>query len=204
MMHIHTLPLGVYQTNCYLVWGDGADSCVVIDPGFTPEVVMQEAANLHKTIEAVFLTHGHFDHVGGVEAIVKATGCALWMHEGDWSQKKNLITARLYPLANCAFCNVNFYEHMETVTAAGLTFTVYETPGHTYGSVCLAVEDALFTGDTLFAGSCGRTDLAGGSWNTIMESLHWLSQLEQDAAVYPGHGEASTLAREKQYNPYLK
>ena len=93
---------------------------------------------------------------------------------------------------------------MEIIPAGGLNFQVYETPGPTYGCVCYQCEDALFTGDTLFAGSCGRTDLPGGDWKTLMESLKWLSQLENDFTVYPGHGESTTLAQEKLYNPYLR
>lgn len=203
MLHVETLPLGAYQTNCYLVWEENSHTCVVIDPGYSPEVVLEKAARAGKTIQAVLLTHGHFDHVGGVRKLVEKTGCALWMHERDWSQVKNPITAQMYPLANCDFCEVSFFEEGEVLTLAGTKFRVYETPGHTWGSVCFAAEGALFTGDTLFAGSCGRTDLPGGDWATIQESLQRLAQLETNAAVYPGHGEATSLDAERKYNPYL-
>jgi len=204
MLHVETLPLGAYQTNCYLVWRDNSRTCVVIDPGYSPEWVLQKAAGMGKTIEAVLLTHGHFDHVGGVETIVKQTGCALWMHESDWSQAKNMTTAQLYPLANCDFCEVSFFEEGESLSLAGTDFRVYETAGHTWGSVCFAAEDALFTGDTLFAGSCGRTDLPGGDWGTIRQSLARLAELEGNYMVYPGHGEATSLDAERKHNPFLR
>lgn len=204
MPNIETLTLGEYQTNCYIVWEAGAKACAVIDPGYEPETVLAKVHELGLTVEAVLLTHGHFDHVGGVEAIVRATGCKLWMSESDWSQFPNPINAYFYPIANCDFTEVFFCEDDEEITAGGVRFTVMETPGHTYGSVCYFCDGAIFSGDTLFAGSCGRTDLPGGSGECLRNSLERLSELEGDYHVYPGHGEATTLAREKRYNPYMR
>ena len=204
MIKIHTLPLGSYQTNCYIVYEETANSCAVIDPGYSPERVLEFVGKLGLTVDAVLLTHGHFDHVGGVEAIVKATGCALWMREGDYTQRKNPQNDFFYPIHDCDFTEVRFCEEGEHIHAGGLTFTAMETPGHTWGSVCYVCENAIFSGDTLFAGSCGRTDLPGGDWQTIMLSLERLAELEGDFDIYPGHGESTTLAREKQYNPYMR
>ena len=204
MLNVYTMPLGSYQTNCYLVWAEDSDSCVVIDPGFEPETVLLKAQQLGKKIEAILLTHGHFDHVGGVQTIVKMTGCSLWMREGDYTQKKSRQMDFFYPIHDCDFTDVCFCEEGQEIRAAGLTFRVMETPGHTAGSVCYLCEDAMFSGDTLFQGSCGRTDLPGGSWNAIADSLKRLAALETDYKVYPGHGPATTLAEEKMYNPYMR
>ena len=201
-MKIHTLPLGAYQTNTYIVENEG--HCVIIDPGYEADTIAAFLAKHVLTTDAILLTHGHFDHVGAVETIVKETGCALWMSQRDWSQKRNLLTAKLYPIANCGFVEVQFCEDGEVICAAGLTFTVMETPGHTWGSVCYLCGDAMFSGDTLFAGSCGRTDLPGGDWDTIALSLKRLSELDANYTVYPGHGNSTTLAAEKQYNPYMR
>ena len=204
MLKIEIMVLGAYQTNCYIVWEESSQSCAIIDPGYEAEVVLEQVSRLGLSVDAVLLTHGHFDHVGAVEQIVKATGCKLWMNESDWSQKKSPITAYMYPLANCDFTEVWFCEDQEQITAGGVTFLTLHTPGHTHGSVCYLAENALFSGDTLFAGSCGRTDLPGGNWETIRSSLQRLSCLESDYRVFPGHGESTTLAAEKQYNPYMR
>ena len=201
-MKIHTLPLGAYQTSTYIVEKGGR--CAIIDPGYEAETILAFLSTRGLTADAVLLTHGHFDHVGAVEKIVKETGCALWMSQRDWSQKPNFLTARLYPLANCDFTEVQFCEDGEGIAAAGLTFTAIETPGHTWGSVCYLCGDAMFSGDTLFAGSCGRTDLPGGDWDTIAESLKRLAALESNYTVYPGHGDSTTLSAERQYNPYMR
>ena len=203
MLKVHTLALGDYQTNCYLVHESDAKTCAIIDPGYDAKTVLDTVAQLGLTVDAILLTHGHFDHVGAVKKIVESTGCKLWMSESDWSQKKNPMTAYFYPIANCDFTEVWFCEDSEIIRAGGLSFTTIATPGHTWGSVCYLCEDALFSGDTLFAGSCGRTDLPGGDWNTIKESLNRLASLESNYTVYPGHGNSTTLAAERQYNPYL-
>ena len=201
-MNIKTLPLGDYQTNCYLVWAEGSKSCAVIDPGYEARRVLSAVEKLGLTIDAVLLTHGHFDHVGAVEEIVEETGCRLWMSQSDWSKTNSPMNNYLFPIANCDFCEVWFCEDSEEITAGGLTFTVFETPGHTDGSVCFLCEDAIFSGDTLFAGSCGRTDL-GGDWDTILRSLERLKEMEGDYRVFPGHGLSTTLERERRHNPYM-
>ena len=203
MVNVLALTLGDYQTNTYLVHDSSVKTCVVIDPGYEPEVILEKAKALGLTIEAVLLTHGHFDHVGGVEKIVEETHCALWMHRADWEKAPAPINSYLYPLANDDFTDISFCAEGDTIQAAGVTFAVLETPGHTEGSVCYRCDGAIFTGDTLFAGSCGRTDLPGGDPKAMRASLQRLAALTGDAHIFPGHGGATTLSQEKMSNPYL-
>ena len=196
MINVKVFPLGSYQTNCYLVWGENNDTCVVIDPGFEPEEVLLKARQLGKKIEAILLTHGHFDHVGGVKEIAKITGCRVYICPEELSMPQQWTGGELL--------YTHTYSEGNTVELAGISFRVLHTPGHTPGSVCLMAQDRIFSGDTLFQGSCGRTDLPGGSWSTIIRSLKRLAALETDYTVYPGHGPATTLADEKKYNPYMR
>ena len=196
MLNIRTLPLGAYQTNCYLVWGEDSPSCVVIDPGYNPEIVLAEAKLLGKEIAAILLTHGHFDHEGGVKGIAMDAECPVYLCEMDLSMPPQMTAGPLY--------YTNTYGEGDFVEVAGLSFKVLHTPGHTPGSVCLACENALFSGDTLFWGSCGRTDLPGGNWATIQKSLKRLADLPGDYDVYPGHGDATKLSFERNFNPYLR
>ncbi len=204
MIQIHTLTLGDYRTNCYIVHDAAAKSCCIIDPGYEAEAILRKVDALGLTVDAILLTHGHFDHVGAVETIVERTGCRLWMRESDWSQFPNPVNAYFYPLANCDFTEIYFCEDQEEITAGGLTFLCLETPGHTWGSVCYLCEGMIFSGDTLFAGSCGRTDLPGGDSHALAQSLERLKELEGAWQVYPGHGSGTTLGREKSTNPYLQ
>lgn len=196
MLKIDQLTLGAYQTNCYIIRDASSQTCAVIDPGYSPELVLRHVEALGLTVEAILLTHGHFDHVGGVKALASETDCGVYLCAEDLSMPPMMTSGPLYYTRTYAEGNV--------LNIAGLTIRVLHTPGHTPGSVCLAVEDALFSGDTLFEGSCGRTDLPGGSWAAILQSLKRLAQLPIDYHVYPGHGSDTTLSQEKQFNPYLR
>ena len=196
MINMKHLALGAYQTNCYLVWDETSPTCVVIDPGYEPDTVLAEAKKLGKEIAAIFLTHGHFDHVGGVREIAAETGCRVYLCDADLAMPPQMTAGPLY--------YTKTYGEGSFVEEAGLSFKVLHTPGHTPGSVCLLCENALFSGDTLFWGSCGRTDLPGGSWATIRVSLKRLADLSGDFDVYPGHGDATTLSFERKMNPYMQ
>lgn len=195
MLKVHALVLGAYQTNCYIIHDEASRNCCVIDPGYQSEDILDKLTDLGLTLEAILLTHGHFDHVGAVRDLVADTGCAVYLCAEDLNMPANLTAGQLY--------YTNTYAEGSQLHLAGLDITVLHTPGHTPGSVCLLVDSTLFAGDTLFAGSCGRTDLPGGSWEQMQQSLKRLSQIEANLWVLPGHGESTTLNEEKRHNPYL-
>ncbi len=195
MLIIDTLPVGKLETNCYIVRKPAHTACAVIDPGAQPEDILAFLEKKGLTAAAVLLTHGHFDHVGGVKTLGEKTGCPVWMCEEDLTLPGFLTAGPLY--------YTDAYADGDTVTVADIPFTVLHTPGHTSGSVCLAAENALFSGDTLFAGCCGRVDLPGSSPRAMEQSLARLAALKTDYTVYPGHGDATTLFREQESNPCL-
>lgn len=196
MLNIHTLAVGPLETNCYIIWGDGSNDCLIIDPGYEPERILSSVKVLGKTVRAILLTHGHFDHVGGVRTIFGETDCDIYLCPEDCKMPETMTAGPL--------CYTNSYQEGDTLVLAGLTLQVLHTPGHTPGSVCLLCENVMFAGDTLFAGSCGRTDLPNGDWDTLSQSLSRLKNLEEDYTVYPGHGEETRLSLEKTYNPYIR
>ncbi len=197
-MTIHTLPLGYLQTNCYIV--SNGDRCISIDPGDEADRLLRFLEEKGLTLEAILLTHGHFDHVGAVETLATATGCEVWIHENDFSESDR----KMFPMADTDIPEILFFEEGDRLDFAGLDISVTETPGHTRGSVCFVIEDALFAGDTLFSGSIGRTDLAGGDISKMQASLARLKAMEGNYTVYPGHGPKTTLDREKRVNPFLR
>ena len=196
MIKINTLALGDYQTNCYIVRAEDAKGCAVIDPGYDPQTILTFLQKEGLTLEHILLTHGHFDHVGAVKALAMETDCKVYIHSAEQTMPAQFTAGPLY--------FTDTYAGGETLELSGLSFRVLHTPGHTPGSVCLICQNAIFSGDTLFAGSCGRTDLPGGNWSQIRQSLETLSALKGDFGVYPGHGEPTTLALERQYNPYMQ
>ena len=195
-MELTELTLGLYQTNCYIVRQEGSTHCCIIDPGYEAGKILDTLSSLHLTAEAILLTHGHFDHVGAVAEIAAETDCAVYISAADLSLPPMITGGKL--------CYTDTYPSTGTVTAAGLTFRVLPTPGHTPGSVCLVCEDVMFSGDTLFCGSCGRTDLPGGNAQEILASLKKLAALPGNYRVYPGHGSSTELDWERDSNPYLR
>ena len=194
-MNVERFVLGPLQTNCYLVYREGFDECMVIDPGDDPKELIDRIEELGLILRTVILTHGHFDHVGGVNILKEKYNCYVGMHADDWE-----LPMEIGGLGRTSHVLRDNFE----IVGASMGFRVYHTPGHTPGCVCLLVEDAMFSGDTLFSGSCGRTDLPGGSWTEISNSLQRLAALEKNYAVYPGHAEPTTLDMEKRYNPYMR
>lgn len=195
-MEITTIQGGSLHTNCYLVSGETDGSCVLIDPGFQAEQILEQVRSKGKTVAAILLTHAHFDHISGARDIAEQTGCKVYLHEADRSLPSQLTLSTLPPTEN--------YGEGDVLSLAGLTFRVLHTPGHTPGGVCLLCGDAMFSGDTLFAGTCGRTDLPGGNYKDMLQSLSRLAALEGDWRVLPGHGGDSTLSYERRSNPYLQ
>lgn len=194
-MEITVLTLGDYMTNCYILRQEGSDQCLIIDPGYEAGRILSALRQKQLEPEAILLTHGHFDHVGAVKDLAAETDCDVYISEADLSLPPMLTSGKLY--------YTHTYPASGTLNLAGLAVRVLPTPGHTPGSVCLLVEDTMFSGDTLFQGSCGRTDLPGGSWEQIAASLKTLAALPGDYRVLPGHGGETTLDRERQSNPYL-
>lgn len=194
-MQVHTITGGMLGTNCYMAWGEG-DKCVLIDPGFEADPILEAVRARGKQVEAILLTHGHFDHVGGVKAIREETGCKVYIHKLDMQLPQRLTLGTVPYTDN--------YEEGDILSLAGLSIRVMHTPGHTPGGVCLLCDQVMFSGDTLFAGTCGRTDLPGSSYKDMWASLARLAELTEDYKVLPGHGEGSTLSIEKRLNPYLQ
>ena len=195
MLQIDALTLGDYQTNCYIIRDAASKTCCVIDPGYQPETVLDRVRALGLEVEAILLTHGHFDHVGGVAAIAADTDCEVYIHAAELNMPPMMTAGPLF--------YTDTYAEGDQLTLAEIPVTVLETPGHTPGSVCLVMDRHLFSGDTLFAGSCGRTDLPGGNARAMKESLARLAALKENYQVHPGHGHGSTLDWEKKTNPYL-
>jgi len=210
MLDVRGLTVGPVQENCYLVRPQGSDTAVIVDPGEEPErllAALQDAGITH--VAAILITHCHFDHVGAVAAMHRATGAAVYVPVLEKDVLANINDYVRYP----GFGPFEPYVADVTVDAgdvlelAGLTLDVRFTPGHSPGHVTYAVrgEDALFSGDVLFAGSVGRVDLPGGDWPTLLKSIESLiSEFGDTAQVYPGHMGTTTLGSERASNPFLQ
>ncbi len=195
-MLIKAIPVGHLETNCYVVTDEETLLCAVIDPGDESNAILDYLEDNRLCCKAVLLTHGHFDHTGAVCALLEETGAPLYMHRAD--------CGKAGPSKFDAPEGTTFFSDGDVIEVGALRFEVLTTPGHTPGSVSFRCGEALFTGDTLFAGSCGRTDLPGGDMQQELRSLRRLGDLPGDYEVYPGHMEASTLERERRFNPYMR
>ncbi len=197
-LQIQTLAVRPIRANCYILSLMGREDCVLIDPGAEPDRIL--AAANDRQVAAVLLTHGHFDHIGGVDGVL-APETRLYIHSLDEPMlrdpDKNMAVMIGQKLMIGAKATV--VQEGDIITAAGITFTVLHTPGHTPGSVCYLAQNALFTGDTLFRHGYGRTDLPGGSWNEMYQSMKRLLLMQKEVEVYPGHDDSTTIGLWQEY-----
>ena len=201
-MEIHALTVGPIMTNCYILCDEKAKVCTVIDPG-------DEAARIHREVEKtgcevqyILLTHGHYDHFTGLRDLMKYYDVPVYIHPKDAMGP----TADPYPLRfpRLDEAHQRWYREGDRLQLGSLSISVMETPGHSEGSVCLIVDDVIFSGDTLFRTSCGRTDFEGGDYRAMLASLGRLGRLKGDYHVYPGHDRDTILSEERRFNPYLR
>ena len=193
--------LGELETNCYILLDEETMEAAIIDPADEAETLRDTIENLGATLKYILLTHGHRDHTLAAPKLHEMfPDAAVYIHAAD----KGQVGIYRYPMEELIGEDLKFYDDGDTLKLGNLTIEVITTPGHTGGSVCLRVGNALFTGDTLFAGSMGRIDLPGARPDLMMSSLARLAKLAGDYDVYPGHMEPTTMARERQYNLYIK
>ncbi len=193
--------LGELETNCYILFDEESGEAAVIDPADEAETLRDTIENLGATLRYILLTHGHRDHTLAAPKLHELyPDAAVYIHAAD----KGQVGIYRYPMDELIGDDLKFYDDGDTLPLGALKIEVITTPGHTTGSVCLKCGTALFTGDTLFAGSMGRIDLPGAQPEKMMSSLARLAKLDGDYDVYPGHMETTTMAHERQYNLYIK
>lgn len=203
-MNIKTLVLGPVSTNCYIC---SEDKCgFVVDPAADAERIYDEINSLELNIKYIIITHAHFDHIEAAEQLKELTGAEIVVSETDFialnDSTLNLADAfgALVPYINADIS----VKDGETISFDGFTLKFIMTPGHTQGSMCILVNDKiLFSGDTLFALSVGRTDFPGGNFKSITESVKKLFTLDDGIKVYPGHNDTTSIGEEKKFNPYV-
>lgn len=206
-MKIWYRDLGVFGTNCYIVACPETKTAMVVDPGYPDPWIQRTVTQEGLKVEAIVLTHGHLDHIGGVGWVKAWSGAPVYIHEGDARYLTNpSLNGSAYwggdpivaPPAD------RLLKGGETIPIGNLSLQVIHTPGHTPGGICLYTPGHLIAGDTLFAGSVGRTDLPGGSHATLIRSIkERLFCLPDDTVVYCGHGPTTTIGDEKVYNPFV-
>jgi glyoxylase-like metal-dependent hydrolase (beta-lactamase superfamily II) len=208
MIH-EIIAVGPLQCNCSVIGDEVSREAIVIDPGDDIADVLALVRKHGLTVKQIVITHAHIDHVGGAMKLRQATGAPILLNQNDYSLLKMLdVQAAWLGMSNPGKVEIDHsLSSGDAVTTGSLVANVLHTPGHTEGSVCLyfAPEKKLIAGDTLFAGSIGRTDLPGGSYKKIITSLHeQLLSLPDETVVVPGHGPLTTIGEERQNNPFLQ
>lgn len=204
-MILKGLEVGMLATNCYIAGCGETGIGAVIDPGDEGERVIEQLNKLGLKCRYIILTHGHVDHTGAVGDVHAATGAEVLVHRADAERLVNPARYSLLPVVSRKPKTADrLLEDGDKIQVGRITLEVIHTPGHTPGGICLRVGDVLFTGDTLFYGSVGRSDLPGGSHAELINSIKTkLLVFPDDTKVYPGHGPASTIGTEKKINPFL-
>lgn len=206
-MKCYKLEVGMLATNCYIVVNEATNEGVIVDPGGDGERIVEMVQQLGVKITAIFITHGHSDHILGLGEVKKVFDVPVYISKEDadclTDGSKNLSIYINEPVSFKA-AEKN-YQDGDIVETAGLTFKVYATPGHTKGGICLHCGDIVLCGDTIFCESIGRTDLPGGSYRQLLESIKTkLLVLDDQVNLLPGHGPATTVGWERRRNPFLQ
>jgi glyoxylase-like metal-dependent hydrolase (beta-lactamase superfamily II) len=206
-MHVETIVVGEFQVNCYLLWSDSND-VIVVDPGGDADVILDSIAKRKLSVAAYLLTHGHMDHISALADVHDAYPAPVRIHGADlkWAFDTQNQMPPFYGVPRKPSVMAATFEDGQELTDAGLTYRVILTPGHTPGSVCFHFKAGglLVTGDTLFAGGVGRTDLPGGNSRMLAASLKKLAAFPDETIIYPGHGPSSSIAAEKETNYYMQ
>jgi len=202
---VDTYGLGPLRTNCYVVRADrGAAEAVVIDPGGDAATLRLELARSGASCAAILITHGHFDHLGGVADLAEGTGAPVYMPAGERDLLERYAEFAPAGAPGRPYVPDHLLEGGETIDVGGCSFECVAIPGHSPAHVAFHADGCLFSGDLLFAGSVGRVDLPGADWDTLLESVRTLSErYPPETVVYPGHGPRTTLGDELARNPYL-
>jgi glyoxylase-like metal-dependent hydrolase (beta-lactamase superfamily II) len=206
-MILEHLLVGPLQSNCFIIGDEDTGEAVVIDPGGDGLLILEKLREKPWNTVAVLITHTHFDHIAASDEVVKGTGAPLMVPRLDAPMLDQATNqARMYGLEVKASPPPDrLLDDGDTVNVGKEVITVFSTPGHSLGSVTYKTSIGIFSGDTLFAGSIGRTDLPGGNYETLIHSIkERILSLPDDTSVYPGHGPATTVGRERQLNPFLQ
>ncbi|MCR2042533.1 MBL fold metallo-hydrolase [Anaerosalibacter massiliensis] len=205
-MKIERLTVGVYAANCYIIYCEDTKEGIVIDPGEEGDRILKRIEELNLDVKYIILTHGHGDHIGGLKEVKEGTQAPILIHEGD-RELLNDGTKNLSSVMATGSVQLEadrFVKDGEELSFGNYLVKIIHTPGHTPGGISINIDSSLFTGDTLFAGSIGRTDFPGGSYEQIINSIkEKLVLFSDDTIVYPGHGPSSTIGREKVSNPFI-
>ena len=199
--------LGPVYTNCYFLKNKATDELVIIDPADCPEKIEQKVSQMNGKPVAVLLTHGHFDHIMAAQAVKEKYNIPIYAcRQEEEMLREPSVNMTAHYGRDCSITPDRFLDDLDVFEVAGFSIQMLHTPGHTKGSCCYYIkdEDVLFSGDTLFCGSVGRTDFPGGSSTEIVRSLHKLvDTLPEDTEVFPGHDTSTTIGYEKRYNPFV-
>jgi len=203
-VQIKKLEVGSFASNCYIVGEEATHEGMIIDPGDEGRTILDYVKSMHLGVKYIVLTHAHIDHIGAVSEVKKATGAKLLLHSNEVSGLNKSPFRMMMPGAHDAPPPDIQLKDGDTIQIGKLAFKVLHTPGHTPGGICILGEGVVFTGDTLFNFSIGRTDLPGGSTGQEMESIFTkLMTLPDNTIVYPGHGPDSTIGEERRGNPFI-